>query len=35
MAWMASLARMTQVSFVAYATAGAFLGMAYFDYPYT
>ena len=34
MAWMATLARMTQVSLVAYATAGAFLGMAYFDYPY-
>jgi len=34
MAWMATLARMTQVSLVAYAIAGAFLGMAYFDYPY-
>jgi len=34
MAWMATLARMTQVSLAAYATAGAFLGMAYFDYPY-
>lgn len=34
MAWMAALARMTQVSLVAYLTAGAFLGMAYFDYPY-
>jgi probable O-glycosylation ligase (exosortase A-associated) len=34
MSWMANLARMTQVSLVAYATAGAFLGMAYFDYPY-
>jgi len=34
MAWMAMLARMTQVSIVAYATAGAFLGMAYFDYIY-
>ncbi len=33
-AWMATLARMTQVSLVAYASAGAFLGMAYFDYPY-
>lgn len=33
-AWMASLARMTQVSLVAYLSAGAFLGMAYFDYPY-
>jgi probable O-glycosylation ligase (exosortase A-associated) len=34
MAWMATLARMTQVSLVAYASAGAFLGMAYFDYVY-
>jgi len=34
MAWLATLARMTQVSLVAYLTAGAFLGMAYFDYPY-
>jgi len=34
MAWMATLARMTQVSLVAYLSAGAFLGMAYFDYPY-
>ena len=34
MSWMARLARMTQVSLVAYATAGAFLGMAYFDYAY-
>ena len=34
MEWMARLARMTQVSLVAYLTAGAFLGMAYFDYPY-
>jgi probable O-glycosylation ligase (exosortase A-associated) len=33
-AWMGTLARMTQVSLVAYATAGAFLGMAYFDYTY-
>jgi probable O-glycosylation ligase (exosortase A-associated) len=33
-AWMARLARMTQVSLVAYATAGAFLGMAYYDYAY-
>lgn len=33
-AWMATLARMTQVSLVAYASAGAFLGMAYFDYTY-
>lgn len=34
MDWMATLARMVQVSLVAYATAGAFLGMAYFDYAY-
>jgi probable O-glycosylation ligase (exosortase A-associated) len=34
MDWMATLARMTQVSIVAYATAGAFLGMAYFDFAY-
>jgi probable O-glycosylation ligase (exosortase A-associated) len=34
MAWMARLMRMTQVSLVAYATAGAFLGMAYYDYAY-
>jgi len=34
MAWMARLARMTQVSLVAYASAGAFLGMAYYDYAY-
>jgi probable O-glycosylation ligase (exosortase A-associated) len=34
MAWMGTLARMTQVSLVAYLSAGTFLGMAYFDYPY-
>jgi len=34
MVWMGTLARMTQVSIVAYASAGAFLGMAYFDYVY-
>ncbi|HJV24474.1 MAG TPA: putative O-glycosylation ligase, exosortase A system-associated [Aromatoleum sp.] len=33
-AWMADLAKMVQVSIVAYLTAGAFLGMAYFDYYY-
>lgn len=33
-AWMADLAAMVQVSMVAYFTAGAFLGMAYFDYYY-
>ncbi|MBS0554142.1 MAG: putative O-glycosylation ligase, exosortase A system-associated [Proteobacteria bacterium] len=32
--WMDELARMVQVSFVAYFTAGAFLGMAYFDLYY-
>ncbi len=32
--WMATLVRMVQVSMVAYASAGAFLGMAYFDYAY-
>jgi probable O-glycosylation ligase (exosortase A-associated) len=32
--WLADLARMVQVSIAAYATAGAFLGMAYFDYFY-
>jgi probable O-glycosylation ligase (exosortase A-associated) len=34
MAWMGTLMRMTQVSLVAYASAGAFLGMGYFDYAY-
>jgi probable O-glycosylation ligase (exosortase A-associated) len=34
LAWMGTLARMTQVSLVAYGTAGAFLGMAYFDFTY-
>ena len=34
MDWMATLTRMVQVSIVAYASAGAFLGMAYFDYVY-
>ncbi len=34
LSWMALLARMSQVSLAAYAAAGAFLGMAYFDYPY-
>jgi probable O-glycosylation ligase (exosortase A-associated) len=32
--WMGTLTRMTQVSLVAYAAAGAFLGLAYFDYVY-
>jgi probable O-glycosylation ligase (exosortase A-associated) len=34
MVWMGTLSRMVQVSLVAYASAGAFLGMAYFDYVY-
>jgi probable O-glycosylation ligase (exosortase A-associated) len=33
--WAADLAAMIQVSVVGYATAGAFLGLAYFDYYYT
>lgn len=32
--WMGDLASMLQVSLVAYLAAGAFLGMAYFDYYY-
>ncbi len=32
--WLADLNRMVQVALVAYATAGAFLGMAYFDLYY-
>lgn len=32
--WAADLALMIQVSLIGYATAGAFLGLAYFDYPY-
>lgn len=34
LAWMDDLAAMVQVSMVAYFTAGAFLGMAYFDLYY-
>jgi probable O-glycosylation ligase (exosortase A-associated) len=34
MAWARDLAAMIQVSLVAYMSAGAFLGLAYFDYPY-
>ena len=34
LSWMRALMLMTQVSLVAYAVAGAFLGMAYFDYAY-
>ena len=33
--WVADLAAMIQVSLVGYATSGAFLGLAYFDYYYT
>lgn len=33
--WMADLATTIQVSLVAYLTAGAFLGMAYFDFYYS
>jgi probable O-glycosylation ligase (exosortase A-associated) len=32
--WLAELARMAQVSLAAYASAGAFLGLAYFDLYY-
>ncbi|MDE1464615.1 putative O-glycosylation ligase, exosortase A system-associated [Spartinivicinus poritis] len=34
MLWANQLAKMIQVSFVAYATGGAFLGLGYFDLPY-
>jgi probable O-glycosylation ligase (exosortase A-associated) len=33
--WIADLAAMIQVSLVGFASAGAFLGLAYFDYYYT
>jgi probable O-glycosylation ligase (exosortase A-associated) len=33
--WAGDLAAMVQVSLVGYACAGAFLGLAYFDYYYT
>jgi putative inorganic carbon (hco3(-)) transporter len=32
--WARDLASMIQVSLLAYMSAGAFLGLAYFDYPY-
>ena len=32
--WLRDLASMLQVALVAYATGGAFLGLAYFDLPY-
>ena len=32
--WMGDLARMLKVSLVAYASGGAFLGLAYWDLPY-
>lgn len=34
LSWAHDLAAMLQVSLVGYMTGGAFLGMAYFDYPY-
>jgi len=34
LAWLNTLARMIQVSLIAYATGGAFLGLAYFDLFY-
>ena len=34
MRWLGDLAAMVQASIVAYATAGAFLGLSYFDYYY-
>ena len=33
--WLADLASMIQVALVGYGSAGAFLGLAYFDYYYT
>jgi probable O-glycosylation ligase (exosortase A-associated) len=33
--WLGDLCRMVQVSLIAYATAGAFLGLAYFDLYYS
>ncbi len=33
--WLADLSAMVQVSMVGYASAGAFLGLAFFDYYYT
>jgi probable O-glycosylation ligase (exosortase A-associated) len=33
--WLADLCAMVQVSLIGYASAGAFLGLAYFDYYYT
>ena len=35
LAWYRNLAAMAQVSLIAYASGGAFLGLAYFDLPYT
>jgi probable O-glycosylation ligase (exosortase A-associated) len=34
MAWAADLARMCQVSLLAFAVGGAFLSLSYFDFPY-
>ena len=33
--WAADLASMVQVGLIGYASSGAFLGLAYFDYYYT
>lgn len=33
--WVSDMMRMVQCSLIAYATAGLFLGLAYFDYYYT
>ena len=35
LAWAGDLARFAQVSLIGYAVGGAFLGLAYFDLPYT
>jgi hypothetical protein len=35
LAWAANLSRMCQVALVGYLVGGAFLGLAYFDLPYT
>ena len=34
LAWAADLGRMVQVSMIGFAVGGAFLGLAYFDFPY-
>ena len=35
LAWAADFGRLSQVAFVGYGVGGAFLGLAYFDLPYT